>query len=68
MDFAHGVVTIAPGRTKGGEGRTFVMTAELRKLLKTRRTETDALEKRTEETCRWVFHREGQPIAHFYRR
>jgi integrase len=68
VDFANGTITIAPGQTKGGEGRTFIMTAELRKLLKAQRKVTDRLDARSEAPCSWVFHRQGEPIAHFYRR
>lgn len=68
VDFQQGAVTISPGQTKGGEGRVFVMTTELRKLLKRQRALTDALERASEEKCAWVFHRDGTPIAHFYRR
>ncbi len=62
VDFQHGTVTIAPGRTKGGEGRTFVMTTELRKLLKKQRTYTD----QTAKESPWVFHAAGGPIVSFY--
>jgi len=68
VDFGNGTVTIAPGQTKGGEGRTFVMTTELRKLLKARRKATDRLEAGGDTPCPWVFHRQGEPISHFYRR
>jgi integrase len=67
VDFDHGIVTIPPGQTKGEEGRTFVMTPELRKLLKKQRTVTDALDERAEKPCVWVFHREGEQLVHFYR-
>jgi integrase len=62
VDFAHGTVTIAPGVTKGGEGRTFMMTTALRKLLQTQRKYTD----RTAPDCQWVFHVSGEPIVSFY--
>jgi integrase len=67
IDFHHGTVTIPPGQTKGGEGRTFVMTAELRKLLKRQREATDRLEEKAGETCPLVFHQDGQLIRYFYR-
>lgn len=66
VSFANDTITISPGQTKGGEGRTFVMTTELRKLLKQQRKVTDALEKRTGETCALVFHRDGEPLKEFY--
>ena len=67
VDFQHGTVTIPPGQTKGGEGRTFVMTAELRKLLKRQRARADELEKRTEKPCSLVFSQDGERIKYFYR-
>lgn len=36
VDLRAGVITIPPGQTKGGEGRTFPMTAALRALLEER--------------------------------
>ena len=44
------------------------MTTGLRKLLKAQQKATDRLEASGGTPCPWVFHRQGQPISHFYRR
>ncbi len=50
---ARGEVTVDAGTTKNGEGRTFVMTTELRTLLE----EQDRRRKATEHIIPWVFFR-----------
>jgi integrase len=67
VDFSSGTVTIAPGQTKGGEGRLFVMTPELRKILKAQRNAGDASEAATGKPCPLVFHRDGEPLKEFYK-
>lgn len=66
VDFASGTVTIDAGKTKGGEPRLFVMTPELRKLLKAQRAHTDRIEAEKERPCALVFHRRGKAINWFY--
>ncbi len=66
VDTAHGTVSIPTGRTKGGEPRVFIITPELRRLLKKQRTYTAAVEGRTGRTCALVFHREGEPLTSLY--
>jgi integrase len=53
VDFDRGDVTLDAGTTKNGEGRTFVMTLELRKLLE----EQDRRRKATGQIVPWVFFR-----------
>jgi len=53
VDMARGVVTLAPGTTKNGEGRTFVLTRELRTLLE----EQERRRKATGQIVPWVFFR-----------
>jgi integrase len=66
VDFRAGSVTIAPGKTKGGEARAFYMTPQLRKLLKKQRTYTERIDATTEKPCALVFHRAGKPIEWLY--
>jgi integrase len=58
VDVVAGVVRLDPGTTKSGEGRTFYMTAELKKLLT---TQLDSLEvlKQAGTISPYVFHYEG---------
>jgi integrase len=53
VDFDRGEVTLDTGTTKNGEGRTFVMTLELRKVLE----EQDRRRKATGQIVPWVFFR-----------
>ena len=53
VDMNRGVVTLDPGTTKNGEGRTFVLTQELRTLLE----EQDKRRKATGQIVPWVFFR-----------
>lgn len=55
VDFIGGTVSLDPGTTKNREGRTFVMTAELRTLLETQRDHTKTLERSRDKIIRWVF-------------
>jgi integrase len=66
VDFAAGTVSIDAGRTKGGEPRVFVMTPELRTLLKGQRTYTQTINATATTPCLLVFHRAGKPIRDFY--
>lgn len=65
VDFGAGTVILDVGRTKNREGRTFVMTKELRQLLEHQRTKTTETERRLDRIIRRVFHREGEPIKNF---
>lgn len=53
VNFERGEVTLDPGTTKNGEGRTFVMTSELRALLE----EQERRRKATGQIVPWVFFR-----------
>jgi integrase len=56
IDFAAGEVRLDPGTTKNGEGRVFPMTQDLRRLLKEREAERDAVQKQG-HIVPWVFFR-----------
>lgn len=53
VDMARAIVTLDPGTTKNGEGRTFVLTRELRTLLE----EQERRRKATGQIVPWVFFR-----------
>jgi integrase len=55
-------VHLDPGTTTSDEGRVTRLTADLRTLLASQRTITDAYQKERETICPWVFHRHGQQI------
>lgn len=65
VDFKTGTVRLEPGTTKNGDGRTFIMTPELRTCLDAQRAHTDALQRRTGQIIPWVFHRNGRPVGEF---
>jgi integrase len=65
VDLGNGTVALDPGKTKNREGRTFVMTTELRQLLESQRNRTSELERQRGRILRWVFHRNGKPIRTF---
>lgn len=65
VDFTAGTVRLDPGTTKNGEGRVFPMTAELRALLETQRTHTDAVQRECGRIIPWVFHRHRRQILVF---
>ncbi|MBI2152859.1 MAG: site-specific integrase [Candidatus Rokubacteria bacterium] len=65
VDFKAGTVRLEPETTKNREGRTFVMTPELRAALEEQRAGTEALQRRTGRIIPWVFHRNGRPIKWF---
>jgi integrase len=67
VDFSAGRVCLDPGTTKNDEGRTFPMTDELRELLEAQRAYTEQVQKDRGVICRWVFHRNGEPIRAFKR-
>jgi integrase len=64
VDFAAGVVRLAPGSTKNDEGREFPFHAlpQLRQLLEDQRERTRALERETGTIIPHVFHRGGRPV------
>lgn len=65
VDFGAGEVTLDPGKTKNGEGRTFPMTRELREGLEQQRAITENLQRQLKIVCPRVFHRSGRPIKSF---
>ena len=66
VDLKAGIVTLDPGTTKNGEGRTIYLTTALRTLLEAQEKASEAL-KATNLICPFVFHRHGQRIKDFYR-
>lgn len=67
VDLARQIVTLDPGTTKNGEGRTlpFAGLPELVELLEARRAATTAVEKAKGTIVPWVFHRNGRPVKSF---
>lgn len=65
VDFEAGTVRLDPGTTKNGEGRVFIMTAELRTVLAAQRAYTDTVQREKGIICPWVFHRDGERIRDF---
>ncbi len=65
VDFEKGVITLEPGETKNGKGRAlpFEVLPELKALLEQQRAYTDAVERRTGQVVRWVFHRDGHRVV-----
>lgn len=59
------MVRLEPGTPKNREGRTVLMTAELRALLQDQRAMTMAVERQAGQIIPWTFHREGEPIKDF---
>ncbi|MGE3512926.1 MAG: site-specific integrase, partial [Vicinamibacterales bacterium] len=66
VDFRAGTVSLDPGTTKNGEGRTIFMTKALRELLEEQRTATKTLQDTENRIVPHVFHRAGKPIRDFY--
>jgi integrase len=66
VDLKVGIVRLEPGTTKNDEARVFPLTRELRAVLESQKTKTDALKKKG-IICPWVFHRNGKPIKEFRR-
>jgi integrase len=66
VDLDAGTVSLDPGTTKNGEGRTVYLTAALRELLTTQKAAADAL-KAKGTICARVFHRRGKPIRSFHK-
>jgi integrase len=65
VDFRANTVRLEAGTTKNGEGRTFVMTPELRLCLQAQRAATDAWERKTDREIPWVFHRDSAQMKGF---
>jgi len=65
VDFKAGTVCLDPGTTKNNEGRTFVMTPELRACLEAQRTLTEETQRRNKQIVSSVFHRNGRPIKDY---
>jgi integrase len=65
VDLQAGVVRLEPGTTKNNEGRSFYVTAELRKVVTTQLESIEALKEKG-TICPWVFHRpDGTRIKDF---
>lgn len=65
VDLKAGVVTLAPGTTKSGEGRTIYLTPALQALLKKQLASIETLKKQ-DVICPYVFHRpDGSQIVSF---
>ena len=64
VDFTRGTIVLEPGETKSGDGRTFPFDVlpDLAALLQDQRAYTDAVERRTGQVVRWVFHRDGTQV------
>lgn len=64
VDFERGTISLDPGETRNGKGRTFPFDAlpAMATLLREQRASTDAVERRTGQVVRWVFHREGRRV------
>src|SRR2546427_455820 len=64
VDWDRGSICLEPGETKNGKGRElpFAVLPELKALLEAQRAYTDAVERRTGQVVRWVFHREGKRV------
>lgn len=60
VDFDGLTVTLDPGTTKNGEGRTFRMTENLRELLC-----SQSLQRAGGTGAGWVFHRHGKQVRDF---
>jgi integrase len=66
VDFDEGTVSLNPGETKSGEGRTIYMTTELRELLEAQDAARLALQKKG-VICPFVFNRfNGKPVKDYY--
>ncbi|MFQ5946732.1 MAG: tyrosine-type recombinase/integrase [Anaerolineae bacterium] len=65
VDFKTDTIRLEPGTTKNRDGRTFMMTPELRATLEEQRAKTEALQRRTRRIIPWVFHHNGKPIKGF---
>jgi integrase len=55
------------GNTKNDDGRTFVITPELRACLEAQREATEALQRTKGAVIPWVFHRNGRPIKDLHK-
>jgi integrase len=65
VDLRAGVVRLDPGTTKNNEGRSFYVTTELAKVLKSRLESIEVLKEKG-TICPYVFHRpDGAPIKDF---
>jgi integrase len=65
LDLDTGKVTLDPGTTKNGEGRSFFLPAEALAALKAWDENTKALERERGIIVRHVFHRHGDRIREF---
>lgn len=67
VDLKARIITLDPGTTKNGDGRTlpFANLPELVELLDARRAATDAVERAKKKIVPHVFHRNGRPVKSF---
>ena len=57
VDFGAGTVSLAPGTTQNGQGRSFPFTADLRRLLEAQHDAADAAQRQHGCVVPWVFFR-----------
>lgn len=63
VDLEGRQVLLDPGATKNGEGRSFPLTTELRRLLESQRQEADQIARENGRIVPWVFFfRNGDPV------
>jgi len=67
VDLAARTIRLAPGSTKSGDGRVFVMTPALYDALSAQRRYTDDVQTHTGQVIPWVFHRHGRLVKSFRR-
>ena len=65
VDLRAGTVRLDPGTTKNREGRTVVLTEDLRALLGRLWEATRRLATERGTAIPWVFHRDGDPVKDF---
>jgi len=65
VDLRAGTARLDPGTTKNREGRTVVLTDELRGILRRLWEETRTLAKKRGAPIPWVFYRDGEPVKDF---
>ena len=67
VDLKAGIVTLDPGTTKNGEGRTIYLTAALRTLLEAQKAASEALAKTREQIARWCSIATASRSGGFYK-
>ncbi len=64
LDLRASWLRLEPGETKGGRGRLFPLTPELRQALQAQRRATNAAERRLGRVIPWIFHHDGLPLVY----